>query len=72
MRKSATGDIKDAVNGTKGYRWKEASVVLGLDHISEIDTRYSEDLVEKAREQIEQFGSYEEFAASSHEGAYTN
>lgn len=63
LRKSANGDIKDSVNGTKGYRWKEASVVLGLDHISEIDTRYSEDLVEKAREQIEQFGSYEEFAA---------
>lgn len=63
LRKSATGEIKDAVGGTKGYRWKEASVVLGLDHISEIDTRYSENLVEKAREQIEQFGSYEEFVA---------
>ena len=63
LRKSATGEIKDAVGGTKGYRWKEASVVLGLDHISEIDTRYSENLVEKAREQIEQFGSYEEFAS---------
>lgn len=63
LRKNANGDIKDAVNGTKGYRWKEAHIVLGLDHIYEIDTRYSEGLVEKAREQIEQFGSYEEFAA---------
>ena len=63
LRKSATGEIKDAVGGTKGYRWKEASVVLGLNHVSEIDTRYSENLVDKAREQIEQFGSYEEFAA---------
>jgi energy-coupling factor transporter ATP-binding protein EcfA2 len=63
LRKNANGDIKDAVNGTKGYRWKEAHIVLGLDHIYEIDTRYSEGLVDKAREQIEQFGSYEEFAA---------
>ena len=37
--------------------------MLGLDHISEIDTRYSEDLVDKARAQIEQYEPYEEFVA---------
>lgn len=63
LRKSADGEIKHAVGGTKGYRWKEAEVVLGLDHISEIDTLYSEDLVDKARAQIEQYEPYEEFVA---------
>lgn len=63
LRESADGEIKHAVGGTKGYRWKEAEVVLGLDHISEIDTRYSEDLVDKARAQIEQYEPYEEFIA---------
>lgn len=63
LRKSADGEIKHAVGGTKGYRWKEAEVVLGLDHILEIDTRYSEDLVDKARAQIEQYEPYEEFVA---------
>lgn len=63
LRKSTDGEIKNAVGGTKGYRWKEAEVVLGLDHISEIDTRYSDDLVDKARAQIEQYEPYEEFVA---------
>lgn len=63
LRKGSDGEIKAAVGGTKGYRWKEAEVILELDRISEIDTRYSEELVDKARAQIEQFGSYEEFVA---------
>lgn len=63
LRKGSDGKIKAAVGGTKGYRWKEAEVILELDHISEIDTRYSEELIDKARAQIEQFGSYEEFVA---------
>lgn len=61
MRKSADGEIKHAVGGTKGYRWKEAEVVLGLDHISEIDIRYAKDLVDKALIQIEQYEPFEEF-----------
>lgn len=63
LRKGSDGEIKAAVGGTKGYRWKEAEVILELDRISEIDTRYAEDLVDKARAQIEQFEPYEEFAA---------
>lgn len=63
LRKSTDGEIKNAVGGTKGYRWKEAEVVLGLDHISEIDVRYSTELVDKARAQIEQYEPYEEFVA---------
>ena len=63
LRKSADGEIKHAVGGTKGYRWKEAEVVLGLDHISEIDVLYSTELVDKARAQIEQYEPYEEFVA---------
>ena len=63
LRKGSDGEIKAAVGGTKGYRWKEAEVILELDRISEIDTRYSEELVDKARATIEQFGSYEEFVA---------
>lgn len=63
LRKSADGEIKHAVGGTKGYRWKEAEVILELDRISEIDTLYSEDLVDKARTQIEQYEPYEEFVA---------
>ena len=63
LRKGSDGEIKAAVGGTKGYRWKEAEVILELDHISEIDTRYSEELVDKARAQIEQFEPYEEFVA---------
>lgn len=63
LRKSADGEIKHAVGGTKGYRWKEAEVVLGLDHISEIDVSYSIELVDKARAQIEQYEPYRKFVA---------
>ncbi len=49
----------DAVTGTKGYRWKEYSVIRD-DHLSdEIDRSYYERLANEAVDTIEQYGSYE-------------
>ena len=63
LRKDSDGRIKNAVNGTKGYRWKEESTVIDLDHIDEIDTRYAESLAAEARESINSYGSFDEFVA---------
>lgn len=49
----------DAVSGTKGYRWKEYSVIRDNGLSSEIDRRYYERLADDAIDTIEQYGSYE-------------
>ena len=48
-----------AVTGTKNHQWVEASVVKGTPKL-EIDYSYFDTLVDKAKEAIEKFGSYEE------------
>ena len=50
-----------AVSGTKGYRWLEASVVKSLNKQDDIDLSYHNDLVVKAKEKIESYGSFENF-----------
>ena len=49
----------DAVTGTKGYRWKEYSVIRDNGLSSEIDRQYYERLADDAIDTIEQYGSYE-------------
>ena len=49
----------DAVSGTKGYRWKEYSVIRDNGLSSEIDRQYYERLADDAIDTIEQYGSYE-------------
>jgi hypothetical protein len=62
IRKDATGK-EFAVTGTKGYRWLESDAVKRAKLEPEVDVTYFEKLVDKAKETIEQFGSFEEFAA---------
>jgi hypothetical protein len=62
IRKDATGK-EFAVTGTKGYRWLESDAVKAAKLDPEVDVTYFEKLVDKAKETIEQFGSFEEFVA---------
>lgn len=62
IRKDATGK-EFAVTGTKGYRWLESDAVKAAGLNPEVDVSYFEKLVDKAKETIEQFGSFEEFVA---------
>ena len=54
-------DKYSAVSGTKGWLWKEAELVRELGEEEHIDRSYFEALAEKAKEAIEQFGSYDQF-----------
>lgn len=49
-----------AATGTKGYRWMESEMVLGLGKEGDIDVSYYDNLVDKAKKTISQFGEYEE------------
>lgn len=49
-----------AVAGTKGYLWKETETVTDEN---EIDSNYFQNLINKAIQTIEKFGSYDEFVA---------
>jgi energy-coupling factor transporter ATP-binding protein EcfA2 len=51
-----------AVTGTKDYKWVESSVAKENPDI-EVDYSYFEDLVTKAKEAIEKFGSFDEFVS---------
>lgn len=55
LRVNNEGEIKDAVVGTKGYRWKEASMVQFMHQEQDIDTSYAEMLADEAKQAIEQF-----------------
>ena len=55
LRMNNEGEIKDAVVGTKGYRWKEASMVQFMHQEQDVDTSYSEMLADEAKQAIEQF-----------------
>jgi hypothetical protein len=50
-----------AVTGTKGYRWLEANMIKDLQKEDDIDLDYHKDLVDKAIDKIESFGSFEKF-----------
>lgn len=62
IRKDAAGK-EFAVTGTKGYRWLESDAVKAAGIQPEVDVTYFENLVEKAKATIEQFGSFEELVA---------
>ena len=47
--------------GARGHRWKESELVRRLKKTNEIDTSYFDNLVNKAKETIEQFGDFEAF-----------
>ena len=55
LRMNNEGEIKDAVVGTKGYRWKEADMVQFMKQEQDVDTSYSEMLADEAKQAIEQF-----------------
>ena len=50
-----------AVVGTKGYRWLESEMVVKLGKEDDVDISYYEELCQKARDTIEQYGSFEDF-----------
>ena len=50
-----------AATGTKGYRWKEASVVKALKLQDDIDMEYFNALVDKAVDTINKYGDFEWF-----------
>jgi Family of unknown function (DUF5906) len=49
-----------AVSGTKGYKWINAEIALGVKDLK-VDMSYFEKLKDDAVKTIEQFGSFEEF-----------
>ena len=55
LRENSEGVIKDAVVGTKGYHWKEASMVKFMHQEQDVDTSYAEMLADEARQSIEQY-----------------
>ena len=55
LRMNNEGEIKDAVVGTKGYRWKESSIVQFMHQEQDVDTSYAEMLADEAKQSIEQF-----------------
>lgn len=55
LRMNNEGEIKDAVVGTKGYHWKEASIVQFMHQEQDVDTSYAEMLADEAKQSIEQF-----------------
>ena len=55
LRVNNEGEIKDAVVGTKGYRWKESSMVQFMHQEQDVDTSYAEMLADEAKQAIEQF-----------------
>ena len=55
LRENSEGEIKDAVVGTKGHHWKEASMVKFMHQEQDVDTSYAEMLADEAKQAIEQF-----------------
>lgn len=55
------GDKYDAVGGTKGYRWMEASMVEQMNKQDDIDLGYYDRLVDEAVATISEFGDFEKF-----------
>lgn len=61
LRIDKNGEKYHSVVGTKGYLWKEADVVRQLNEVDKINLDYYEDLVYKARKNLEQYGDLEWF-----------
>ena len=62
VRESHDGDgnVKyDAATGTKGYRWKESSVLRDEGLQDQVDLSYYQHLADEAVATIEQYGSYD-------------
>ena len=55
--------VYDAVTGTKGWRWLEAETVETLGKQKDIDGSYFENLVNKAIDNISQYGDFEWFVS---------
>ena len=55
------GDSYNAATGTKGYRWLESEMVESLGKQGDISREYFQDLIDKAVENISQFGDFEWF-----------
>lgn len=55
LRENSEGVVKDAVVGTKGYRWKEAEMVRFMHQEQDVDTSYAEMLADEAKQAIEQY-----------------
>lgn len=53
----------DAVNGSKGYRWLESSMVKELGKEDDIDKSYYIKLVDDAVQSISQYGDFEQFVS---------
>lgn len=53
----------DAVNGTKGYLWMDASLVKGTDLEQYVDMSYHRSLVDSMKEAIEEYCDFEWFVS---------
>ena len=53
-----------SVGGTKGYRWKDAEVIKGMDLQDTVDTSYHDTLVSDAIDSINKFGDFDIFVSS--------
>lgn len=52
-----------SAGGAKGFRWMEAETVKELNKESDIDYRYYDELVNTAKETIDQYGDFEAFVS---------
>ena len=63
MRVDAESNKEGAVTGTKGYKWLESEYVKANNLQKNINKDYYRVLCDKAKETIEQYGSFDEFVA---------
>lgn len=54
-----------SATGAKGYRWREGESLNGADRLDMIDMGYFEELAKTAREAVEAYGPFEEFASET-------
>lgn len=62
LRESAPGEFA-AANGAKGFLWLESETVEQLGKTKDVDLEYYKRLVDKAIDNISQYGDFEQFAA---------
>ena len=53
-----------SVGGTKGYRWKDAEVVKGMNEQDTVDTSYHDTLASDAIDSINKYGDFDIFVSS--------
>ena len=53
-----------SVGGTKGYRWKQAEVIKGMNLQDTVDTSYHDTLVSDAIDSINKYGDFDIFVSS--------